>query len=73
MRILTFGVSTMAQWVRNPTAAAQVTAETQVGFPAWCSGFKDPMFLQLQCWLQLQLGFNPLAQELPSAIGAAIK
>ena len=32
------GVPAMAQWVKNPTAAAQVAAEVQVGSPAWCLG-----------------------------------
>ena len=40
------GVSAMAQWIKNPTAAAQVAAEVQVRSPA---------------------------QELPYAVGAAIK
>ena len=31
----------MAQWVNNLTAAAQVTVEVWVQFPAWCSGLKD--------------------------------
>ena len=31
---------TMAQWVKNPTAAAQVTMEVQVQSPAWHSGLK---------------------------------
>ena len=32
----------MAQWVKNPTTAAQVTAEVQVQSPAQRSGLKDP-------------------------------
>ena len=36
------GVPAMAQWVKNPTAVAQVTAEAQVQSPAPHSGLKDP-------------------------------
>ena len=35
------GVLAVAQWVKNPTAAAQVAVEVQVRTPAWCSGLKD--------------------------------
>ena len=34
-------VPAMAQWVKNPIAAAWVTAEAQVPSLAWCSGLKD--------------------------------
>ena len=47
------GVPVVVQWVKNLTAAAQVTAEVQVDPPAWHSGLKDPALWQL--WL----GFNP--------------
>ena len=40
------GVPTMAQWVKNLTAAAQVQS------PAWCSGLKHPALPQLQHKLQ---------------------
>ena len=43
----------MSQWVKNLTAAAQVTAEAKVRSLARCSGLKDLTLLQLQ------LGFNP--------------
>ena len=33
----------MAQWVKNPTAAARVFAEAQVQSPTLCSGLKDPV------------------------------
>ena len=36
------GVPTRAQWVENPTAAAQVAGEAWVPFQAWCSRLKDP-------------------------------
>ena len=38
----------MAQWVKNLTAVAPVTAEAQVQFPALRSGLKDPALPQLQ-------------------------
>ena len=37
----------MAQWVKNPIAAARVAAETQVQSPARHSGLKDPVVPQL--------------------------
>ena len=43
----------MKQWVKNPTTAAQVTAEAQVQSPAQQSGLKDLELLQL--WTR----FNP--------------
>ena len=43
----------MAQWVKNPTAAAWVSAEAQVPSLAWHSELKAP------AWLQLRLGFSP--------------
>ena len=43
----------MAQWVKHPTAAAQVAAEAWVLFLAQGSGLKDPV------WLPLWLGFSP--------------
>ena len=49
----------MAQWVKNPTAAACVTAEVWVQFLAWSSGLKDLALPQLQCSSQMWLGFNP--------------
>ena len=47
------GVPTMAQQVKNPTAAARVSVEVQVWSPAWHSGLKD------SCMSWLQLRFNP--------------
>ena len=35
------GVPTIAQWVKNLTAVAQVTAEVQVQSLVWHSGLKD--------------------------------
>ena len=37
----------MAQWVRNPAAAAQVASEAQIRSPAWCKELKDLELLQL--------------------------
>ena len=36
------GVPTVAQWIKNLTAAAQVAVEAQVQSPAQHSGLKDP-------------------------------
>ena len=49
----------MIQWVKNPTAMAQITAEAQVQHPAQLSGLKDLVLPQLQHRSQLRLGFNP--------------
>ena len=47
------GILAVVQWVKNPTAAAQVTVEMQVQSLAQHSGLKG------QALLQLKLGFNP--------------
>ena len=57
----------MAQWIKNPTAAAQVTAEVWVGSLAWHSGLKDTAWIPAVAWAQ------SLAQELPYAVGVAIQ
>ena len=49
----------MAQWVKNPTAEAQVIAEVWVQSPTWSSGLKDLALPQLWHRLQLWLGFKP--------------
>ena len=54
----------MTQWVKNPTAAAQVTAAVQVQLPAWHKGLKDPVLPWLQCRLQLWLKFSPWPRKL---------
>ena len=46
-RIFIIGVPTMIQWVKNPTVAAQVAAEAQVGSLAWRGGLKDLPLPQL--------------------------
>ena len=53
-----------AQWVKNLTAVAWVTAEAWVQSPVLCSGLKDSALLA-----QIQ----SLAWELPYALGTAIK
>lgn len=42
------GILTVAQWVKNPTAVAQVAVEAQVGSLAQHSGLIDPVSLQLR-------------------------
>ena len=37
------GVPAVAQWDKNQTTAAQVSAEARVLSPAWHSGLKDPV------------------------------
>lgn len=55
----TTGVSAVELWVKNRTAAAQVTAEMWVRCLAWCNG------LRIWCWCccghrsELQLRFKP--------------
>ena len=49
----------MAQWVKNPTAVAQVSTEAQVQSLAWHSGLKDLELLQLHHRSQLWLRFSP--------------
>ena len=42
------GVPTVAQWVKNPTAVSQFSAEARVRFPVPRSGLKDSLLPQLQ-------------------------
>ena len=50
----------MVQWVKDLTAAAQVTTEAWVPPPAWPIGLKDLALPQLLLHrLQLWLRFNP--------------
>lgn len=53
------GVPAVIQWIKNPTEAAQVTAEVQVQSSAWHSQLKDAALPQLWWRLQLQLRSNP--------------
>ena len=50
----------MVQWVKNPTAAAQVTSPVQVTAKAW------DIYIYIYIYMSL-------AQELPYAMGAALK
>ena len=50
------GVLIVAQWVKNPTAAAQVTAEMQVPSQAQCNWLKDPILSQLRLRFSPWLG-----------------
>ena len=49
----------MAQWIKSPTAAAQVFAEGQIQSTAQHSGLKDPALLQLPRELRLRPRFKP--------------
>lgn len=49
----------MVQWVKNPSAEAQVATEAQVQSVAKHSELKHLALLQPWQRLQLQLGFNP--------------
>ena len=49
----------MAQWVKNPTAMAQVTVEVQIRSLAWRSGLEDPTLPWLLHRSQLGLRFIP--------------
>ena len=51
------GVPVVAQWVKNPSAAAQVAVKVQVRSPS-PTGLKDLALPQLWCRLQLWLGFS---------------
>ena len=51
-------VPSVAQWVKNLTAAAQVAVEARVRSLAWHDGLKDLVFLQLQGQWQLWLRFT---------------
>ena len=52
-------VPALAQWVKNPTAAAQVAAEAQVQSPDPCSGLKHLAVPHLWHRSQMWSGFNP--------------
>ena len=56
----------MAQWVKNPTAAAQVTVQVQVQFPSPVQWAKGSSVAAATASTQ------SLLRELPHAVGAAI-
>ena len=64
---LNLGVPFMAQEVKNLTAVAQVAEEAQVRSLGWHSGLKGSGVAAAAAWIQ------SLAQELPYAVGAAVK
>ena len=53
------GVCAVAQWIRNPTAVAQVTVEVQFLSLVQSSGLGDLALPQLWHGSQLWFGFNP--------------
>ena len=63
----------MAQWVKNLTAAAWVAVEVQVRPQAWQSGLKDLALPEALAWVAAVAWMQSLAQELPYAVGVAIK
>ena len=63
----------MVQWVKNPTAGAQVAAEAQVLSHAPRSGLKDLVLAAAGAWVTAAVHIQPLARELPYATGEAIK
>lgn len=48
----------MAQWVKNKTAAAQVTAEAWASSPAWHSGLMDLTQIQSLAWELPHMGVD---------------
>ena len=46
--IYNMGLPAVAQWIKPPTAVAQVAAEAGVHSLVWHSGLKDLALLQLQ-------------------------
>ena len=62
----------MVQWVKSLTAVSLVPAEARVRSPAWHSGLKDPVLLQLWCRLAAAAWIQSGAWEIPYAAGVAI-
>ena len=61
----------MAQWVKNPTAVAQVTAEAQVPSPAqW---IKESGIAAAALWATAAVRIQALAWKFPYVMGTAIK
>ena len=63
----------MAQWVKNPNAAAWLTAEAGVPSVAHFRVLNDPALLQLRHWVASAARIQSLDRELPYASGVAIK
>ena len=53
------GIPAMVDWVKNPTAMAQVTVEVQIRSPAWHSGLQDIEVLAQRQRRLLWLRFSP--------------
>ena len=58
------GVPALAQWVKDPTAVAWVTAEVWVQSSVWRCGVKDPALPHLWRRSQLWLRYNPWSWNL---------
>ena len=68
----TLGAPATAHWVKNPTAAGQVAVEC--GFSPWPSAVGERIWHCHSCDMGRSCGSNqPLAWELPNAVGVAIK
>ena len=68
-----WGVPAVVQWVKDPTAVAQVAEEVEVGSLVWHSGLKDLVMLLLQHKFQLQLGLPGLGPSIRHGCGHKIK
>ena len=66
------GAPTVAQWVKNPTAATQVAMEVQVRSLAWHSRLKNLVLLQQQHRPAAAGQIQSLAWELAHAEDVAI-
>lgn len=63
----------MVQGVKNPTAAAWVTAQVQDRSLAGCSDIKDPALPQLPAKAAAAARIQPLAGEQLYAVGVALQ
>ena len=63
----------MAQWVKNPTAAAQAAMKGQIPFSAPPSGLKVLCVAAAVVYITAVAWIRSLAEELPYDAGMAIK
>ena len=63
----------MEQWVKNPAAAAQVTADVQVQSPVLCSELKVSSVATSAAQVKAAARIQTLAWELSYTVGTAIK
>ena len=63
----------MQQWIKNPTAEAQVAVEVQVQSLAWHSGFNASAVAAAEAQVADVTQIQPLAQKLPYAASSAVK